>query len=166
MSTYQRSRSTILRASIAVITLSFAATACDALPELLPVLIVDDTAPTAVPEPTPKDICIALDDLGFAIEEVGDTDLVAVGVNGLLDEVNAALLEGQALASAVGEVYRPMVDDLNDSLIGLRDTLEGLDSERSLGASVATVGLAIAEIGVAMDALSMQLQSPCPRPAL
>jgi hypothetical protein len=166
MSTYQRSRSTILRASIAVIVLSFVAAACDALPELIPVLVIDGTEATAAPEPTPKDICVALDDLSLAIDEVADTDLVAVGVNGLLEEVNVALLEGQAVASAVGEVYRPMVDDLNDSLVGLRDTLEALDRQRSLGASVVTVGVAIAEIGVAMDAIATQLQSPCPRPLL
>ena len=163
MNTTKRSRSAILRASIAIIALSFVATACNALPDLIPVLVIDETEATAIPEPTPKDICVALDDLSVAIDDVADTDLVAVGVNGLLDEVNVALLESQAVASAVGEVYRPMVDDLDDSLVGLRDTLEALDRQRSLGASVATVGVAVVEIGVAMDAIATQLDSQCPR---
>jgi hypothetical protein len=59
-----------------------------------------------------------------------------------------------------------MADDLNDPLVGKRDTLETLDRQPGLGASVATVGVAIVEIGVTMDAISTQLESACPRPLL
>ena len=155
-------RPTVYRMSILLIVLSFVASACSALPfDVLPLLGNQTEQSTPSPEPTPKDICGALFDLGVAVDDVVNTDLVAVGVNGLLDEVNTSLEELDALADAVGEVYRPLADDLDDSLTGLRDTLSALGDQPSLGSSVASVGVAITEIGLAMDALSVQLQTPC-----
>ena len=145
--------------------LLFLASACSALPAGL--FAVDATAPpepTATPIPTPKDICTALVDLEVAVDDLRAADLETVGVLGLRVSVDGAISETRALASAVGEVYRPLVDDLNDSLVGLRDTLDGLGDQPTLGASVATIGVSIAQIGLAMDALSVQLQMPCPRP--
>jgi hypothetical protein len=162
MVTKQGPRPTVYRTALLLIVLSFVVSACSALPfDVLPLSGNQTEQSTPSPEPTPKDICSALFDLDVAVDEVIDTDLVAVGVNGLLDEVNAAVEELDALADAVGQVYRPLVDDLDDSLTGVRDTLNELGDQPSLGASVASVGVAITEIGLAMEALSVQLQTPC-----
>ena len=159
-------RSALARASIALAAVLFIATACSALPSGL--FGVEATAapePTPSPVPTPKDICTALVNLEGAVEDLGAVDLETTGVLGVLVSVNGALVETRALAAAVGEVYRPLVDDLSDSLVALRDSLDALGDQPTLGASIATVGASIAQIGLAMDALSVQLQTPCPRPS-
>jgi len=165
-------RSALARASIALVAVLFLATACSALPAGL--FGVEATAapeptpspvPIPSPVPTPKDVCTALVDLEAAVEDLSAADLESTGALGMLVSVNGALVETQALASAVSEVYRPLVDDLSDSLVALRDTLDALGDQPTLGASVATIGASITQIGLAMDALSVQLQTSCPRPS-
>ena len=79
--------------------------------------------------------------------------------------VIAGLSEARQLAASVGETYRPLVEDLIGSLEGLRSTVEELQELETIGARVADVGEAITDIGNAMDALSVQLRTPCPSAA-
>jgi hypothetical protein len=47
-------------------------------------------------------------------------------------------------------------------LEGLRDTIDGLSQQETVGSGIAEIGVSIAEIGTAMDQLALELRDPCP----
>lgn len=149
-----RSASSLARTAALTLALLFVASACSMLP---PVLF--GVTPTATPEPT---ICSSAEDLRGSIARLRETDLSEVGVLGLLVTVDVAIEAARTLAASVGEVYRPLTQDVITSLQGLRTTLDELGDQPTLGASMTSIGEAIVEIGQAADALEVQLRTPCP----
>jgi hypothetical protein len=120
---------------------------------------------SAVPSASPtveQAACSSADDLRLIIGFIGDSveaesGLIPVGIG-----VIAAVSEARSLAGLVGEVFRPLVDDLVVSLQDLRDTIGDLDELETAGAKLASVGEAVTDIGNAMDSLSVTLQTSCP----
>ena len=122
-------------------------------------------ATTASLEPTlapAQAACESADNLRLVIDFLRGTDVSEDGWLPVFVGVIAGLSEAQGLAGLVGDAYRPLVDDLIVSLEGLRTTVEELRDQGTIGAGLADIGEAITDIGIALDALSVQLRSPCP----
>ncbi len=156
----RRRPETILKSLALALTLLFVAAACSVLP---PGLFAVEPAVTASPQP--PTVCERGADLRLAIEDLGAVELSETGVLGLLITVEIAVNEARQFGTAVGDEFGPLVADLQTSLQGLQTTLEGMGDEPTLGAKVASVGESITQIGNAMDALAVQLRTPCPSEA-
>jgi hypothetical protein len=121
-------------------------------------------APEASAEPslTPSDAaCESVDDLRLIIDFLRETDPSEDGWVPVLVGVVAGLSEARQLLGLVGETYRPLVEDLVVSLQDLRDTVDEISDEETLGARIATISESVADIGYAMDALGAQLRTRC-----
>jgi hypothetical protein len=154
-----------LAAVLAVLILVLAATASTLLP-LAAVAADPSPEPAAAGSPDvalPGDtsLCQSADNLRLIIDFLGETSISEDGVIPVVVGVIAGLSEVQALAGLLNETYRPLVDDLTGSLETLRTTVETIDELGTLGAQVAAIGEAVTAVGSAMDALSVELQSPC-----
>lgn len=145
------------------IVVAMIALALVALPLLAAPVSAQDGSPVPVASMTPAEAaCASADDLrvilDFTRESVeSDRGLIPVGIG-----VIAGLSEARVLAGLVGDVYRPLVEDLIISLQDLRDTIGDLDELDTAGSMVAAVGLALVDIGEAMDELGAQLRTGCP----
>jgi hypothetical protein len=106
--------------------------------------------------------CESADDLRLIADFLRDTDTSEDGWLPVFVGAVAGLSEARQLAGLLGDTYRPLVDNLIASLEGLRTTVEQLDGQETVGAQLAVIGEAITDIGNAMDALSVELQTPCP----
>jgi hypothetical protein len=106
--------------------------------------------------------CESADDLRLIIDFLRDTDTSEDGWLPVFVGAIAGLSEARQLAGLLGDTYRPLVDDLVASLEGLRLTVAELDGQETVGAQLVVIGEAITDIGNAMDALSVELQTPCP----
>lgn len=148
-----------LRAIALGLALLFVATACAALPSAF---FAGEPATTAsAPPPT---VCESGADLRLAIDRLRELDLEDSSLLDVLVTVDVAVSSARQFANVVGEQYRPLATDLVVSLEGLRTTVEDLGDQETLGASIATVGASIVEIGEAMDAIGVELRTPCPSP--
>jgi hypothetical protein len=154
--TQRRFHSAIKAMGLAVAALLIV-TACTVLP---PGMFAVE--PTGAPSPTPATVCNTGETLGETVAVLVDTELEDIGVLGLLLAVDITLEQTRQFGAAVGEQYRPLVDDLTGSLQSLQTTLQAMGDQETLGAEVAAIGEAIAEIGHAMDALAEQVRTPCP----
>ncbi len=130
--------------------------------------------PSAVPESavspnldstSSQAVCDSVTDLRLIVGFLRDTDVSEDGWLPVLVGTVAALSEARRLANSLGETYRPLFDDLIASLEGLRVTVDELGDLETTGSRIASIGEAITDIGNAMDALSLQLRTPCPAPA-
>jgi hypothetical protein len=110
----------------------------------------------------PTELCQSASDLRLIIGFLRETSISEDGVIPVVVGVIAGLSEAQTLVGLVDETYRPLVEDFVISLQELRTTVDELGEAATLGAEIASIGEAITEIGTAMDALSVQLQTPCP----
>ena len=106
--------------------------------------------------------CESAADLRLIIDFLRDTDPSEDGWLPVFVGAIAGLSEARQLAGLLGDTYRPLVDDLIASLEGLRTTVDQLDGQETVGAQLAVLGEAITDTGNAMDALSVELQTPCP----
>jgi hypothetical protein len=134
-----------------------------ALPLLAAPVSAQEGSATPSASLTPAEAaCASADDLrvilDFTRESVeSDRGLVPVGIG-----VIAGLSEARNLADLVGDVYRPLVEDLIVSLQDLRDIIGDLDEIDTVGSKVAAVGEALVDIGDALDELGVQLRTGCP----
>jgi hypothetical protein len=156
----------IARGRIIVLAVVMAASFSALLPSGL-LAVESSPRPGSVASPGPsltpaEAACASADDLRLIVGFLQDTDPSEDGWLPLLVGAIAGLSEAQQLAALVGETYQPLVDDLIASLEGLQTTVEQLGDEGTIGAKLAEIGEAITDIGNAMDALSTQLQEPCP----
>lgn len=120
-----------------------------------------DSSPAAAM--TPADVgCDSLDDLRLIVEFLQGTDVGEEGWLPVFVGVVAGLSEARQLADALGETYRPLVDDLIAALEGLAAAVSALRESETIGSGIAAVGGAITDVGNAMDALSVQMRTPCP----
>ena len=106
--------------------------------------------------------CQSAENLRLIVEFMRETDTSEDGWVPLLVGAIAGLSEARTLAGLVGTTYQPLIDDLVTSLSDLRSTAEGLREQGTVGAQLEALGTAVAGVGSAMDALSVQLQTPCP----
>ena len=106
--------------------------------------------------------CESADDLRLIIDFLRNTDTTEDGWLPVFVGAVAGLSEARQLAGLLGDTYRPLLDDLIASLEGLRTTVEQLDGQETVGAQLAVIGEAITGIGNAMDALTVELRTPCP----
>lgn len=112
---------------------------------------------------TPADaLCDSVADLRLIIGFLRDIDTSQDGWAPVFVGAIAALSEARQLARSAGDTYPPLVDDLIVSLEGLRSTVDELEERETFGARIAVIGEAMTDVGAAMDALSVQLRSPCP----
>jgi hypothetical protein len=134
-----------------------------ALPLMAPSVSGQDESPAPTASLTPAQAaCASADDLrvilDFTRESVeSDRGLVPVGIG-----VIAGLSEARNLTGLVGDVYRPLVEDLIVSLQDLRDIIGDLNDIDTVGSKVAAVGEALVDIGDAMDELGAQVRAGCP----
>jgi hypothetical protein len=126
---------------------------------------VPEVAASPVPIATSQAVCDSVADLRLIVGFLRDTDVSEDGWLPVFVGTVAALSEARQLADALGETYRPLFDDLIASLEGLRATVDELAELETTGSQVASIGEAITAIGNAMDALSVQLRTPCPVPS-
>jgi hypothetical protein len=120
-------------------------------------------AASALSSVAPADaMCASVADLRLIVGFIQGVDVEADGWVPLLVGGLAGLSEARSLVGLVGEMYRPLVDELVASLQGLISITEELRQLDTLGSKVAAVGEAITQIGTDMDALSAALQDPCP----
>jgi hypothetical protein len=166
MITHTASTTCIARGLIVGLALVLAASFSAVLPSGL---LAAESSPmpetAASPEPTlapAEAACESVEDLRLIIDFLRGTDASEDGWLPVLIGVIAALSETRQLANLVSETYRPMVDDLTGSLQDLGSTVDELRELETTGARLASIGEAITDIGNAMDALSVQLQTPCP----
>lgn len=115
---------------------------------------------SAMAEPT--ELCQSASDLQLIIGFLRETSIPEDGVIPVVVGAIAGVSEARTLAGLVSETYRPLADDLVSSLQGLRTAVDERAAQPTLGAQIASIGEAIAAVGNAMDALSVQLQTPCP----
>ncbi len=161
-----QSRSTGTRGLKTAITFMLAILLMAALPVGLmaadPTETGDATA-SAGPTMTPAEAaCESVDDLRLIVGFLQDIDIENDGWLPVFVGAVAGLSEARDLMGHVGETYRPLVDDLIGSLEDVRSTVSLLGELETTGAQVAAIGEAITDIGNAMDALSIQLGTPCP----
>ncbi len=134
-----------------------------ALPLMAVSVSAQDESPAPTASLTPAEAaCASADDLrvilDFTRESVeSNRGLVPVGIG-----VIAGLSEARNLAGLVGDVYRPLVEDVIVSLQDLRDTIGDLDEIDTAGLKVAAVGEALVDIGDAMNELGAQVRTGCP----
>jgi hypothetical protein len=95
--------------------------------------------PSAAPQiAASQAACDSVTDLRLIVGFLRDTDIAVDGWLPVFVGTVAALSEARQLADSLGETYRPLFDDLIE---------------------------AITDIGNAMDAISVQLRTPCPVPS-
>ena len=134
-----------------------------ALPLIAASVSAQDESPAPTASVTPAQAaCGSADDLrvilDFTRESVeSDRGLIPVGIG-----VIAGLSEARNLAGLVGDVYRPLVEEVIVSLQDLRDIIGDLDEMDTAGTKVSAVGEALVDIGDAMDELGVQLRTGCP----
>jgi hypothetical protein len=119
-------------------------------------------SPTMTP---PEALCGSVSDLQLIVEFLRGTDVEEEGWVPVLVGVVAALSEARALASAAGQTYAPLVDELVTSLEQLRTTIDEARGTGTIGSRIAAIGEAVTGIGNAMDALAVQTRTPCPTAA-
>ena len=134
-----------------------------ALPLIAASVSAQDESPAPTASVTPAQAaCGSADDLrvilDFTRESVeSDRGLIPVGIG-----VIAGLSEARNLAGLVGDVYRPLVEEVIVSLQDLRDIIGDHDDMDTAGTKVSAVGEALVDIGDAMDELGVQLRTGCP----
>lgn len=84
------------------------------------------------------------------------------GLLSVLVVVDSALGEARTLSDLAGEQYRPLALDLVLALQDLRQTVDELSEQETMGAGIATIGDSVSQIGSAMDTLALELRDPCP----
>ena len=159
MSTQHASRTVAVRLIILVVAGAFVLSACRSLP---PGFLAPDADPTASPEPIDKTMCESGAELATDIAFLRSLELSDDGLVAVLVAVDSALGEARVLADLAVEEFGPMAIDLVLALEGLRDTVDGLSQQETVGSGIADIGVSIAEIGTAMDQLALELRDPCP----
>ena len=159
MNTQHTSRTTAVRLIILVVAGAFVLSACRSLP---PGFLAPDADPTASPEPIDKTMCESGAELATDIAFLRSLELSDDGLVAVLVAVDSALGEARVLADLAVEELGPMAIDLVLALEGLRDTVDGLSQQETVGSGIADIGVSIAEIGTAMDQLTLELRDPCP----
>jgi hypothetical protein len=159
MSTQHASRTVAVRLIILVVAGAFVLSACRSLP---PGFLAPDADPTASPEPIDKTMCESGAELTSDIAFLRSLELSDDGLVAVLVAVDSALGEARVLADLAVEEFGPMAIDLVLALEGLRDTIDGLSQQETVGSGIAEIGVSIAEIGTAMDQLTLELRDPCP----
>ena len=152
------------------LTITLALTVAVSLMAALPtgILAQDSTeaaesTASAEPSLTPAQAaCQSVDDLTLIVGFLQSIDIDEDGWVPVVIGAIAGISEARALAGFVGEVYRPLVEDLIISLQAIRTTAAELSEMETTGSQIAAVGETITEIGIAMDALSTQLRASCP----
>jgi hypothetical protein len=155
-----------LSAVLAVLVLAAAAAASAVLP-LAAVAADPSPEPTAVSSPgitmpEGETLCQSADDLRLIVGFLREASFSEDGALPFVVGVIAGLSEAQTLAGLANETYGPLVGDLTGALGELRTTVEARGESGTAGAQIAAIGEAITAVGNAMDALSLQLQTPCP----
>jgi hypothetical protein len=130
-------------------------------PSAVPLTSIAPASPTSTMAPV-EAMCESAADLRLIIAFLRDTDVSEDGWLPVFVGTIAALSEARQLAGSVDQTYRPLLDDLIGTLEGLRSTIADLDELETVGSQLAVIGEAITDIGLAMDALSVQLRTPCP----
>ncbi|MEX1295724.1 MAG: hypothetical protein AB1Z67_06095 [Candidatus Limnocylindrales bacterium] len=117
--------------------------------------------PTSSPTPA-EAACASVSDLRVIVGFIDESLEDEAGLVPLAIGVLAGVSEARRLVDLVGEVYRPLTEELLFSLQGLRDTLGALEDLQTGGARLAAVAGSVEEIGLALDALTVQLRTGCP----
>lgn len=156
----QRTANRMERARLVVIALVLALAA---VPMLGSPLVAQESSAQPSPSPTAAEAaCSSADDLRLIVDFTLDSVESDSGLVPVLVGTVAGLGEARVLAGLVGEVYRPLVEDLIVTLQDLRTMIGELGDLETAGAKLASVGEAVTDVGNAMDALAIQLRTSCP----
>ncbi len=107
-------------------------------------------------------MCESAADLRLYVGFLRDQSIREDGLLPVLVGAVASLSEARRLSSLAGEIYRPLVNDLEASLTDLLTAVRRFRGQETIGAGLVTLGEAITGVGIAMDALSAGLREPCP----
>ena len=153
------SRSNHLRSRIAAFSLMAVMTVAAASPASV---LGQDASPSPEASSTPAEAaCASADDLTLIVDFLRETDAEEDGWLPLLVGSLAGISEARDLVGYVGEVYQPLIEDLIVSLQDLRDVVEDVRAEDSLGSQLVVIGEAVTDIGTSMDVLGDQLRTRC-----
>ena len=107
-------------------------------------------------------LCDSAERVRLIVGFLRETSISEDGLVPVVVGVIAGLSEARTLAGLVDATYRPLVDELSGSLQGLQSAVQERGEQPTVGAQIASIGEAITAVGNAMDALSVELRTPCP----
>jgi hypothetical protein len=109
----------------------------------------------------PKTMCESAADLRMYVGFLQDQSIKEDGLLPVMVGVVASLSEARTLAGLVQETYRPLIDDLVNSLTDLEFAVRHIRDQGTLGSGLVQLGQAITVVGTKLDALSSTLREPC-----
>jgi hypothetical protein len=118
------------------------------------------TAPTTVT--TAAALCAAAADFRTAANQLAELDATAVGLNGVKAALQNLGVAGSELADAAAAEFDPQVDELNQAIAALGNTIAGLDNQADLSSKLGAIATSVSGVEQAAAPIMDSAQAGCP----